>query len=525
MKSFGNKKLTLLFLFLFLLPLAAINSSEVEFHLFPNEFSLGEHAKLEVRAHGDKIFRTTQTNIKQNGVRIRFSGSGTETQIINFKVSKSQILNFYVDTESEGTFYLPEISVEYDNKIYKSPPIQFKVSKKSRNSQNQFFNPFPFEDFETPTEGSPEVVFHTNKSIFYKGEPIVGYFVLYYNGYRQPFLERDPNQSISFPYFLSETLRQVSVQIEPEVQRNNTLKKTLVYDKEIYGLTPIKSGRFQIGRTKFISGDSLRFNSLQETVDTTPATVTVLNLPTSQPETFTGAIGNFQLKLTNFPKEVHRGETVYFEITIEGEGGHEGIKPSDDSKTKYQLISQTRNKTFRKLESGEYGFYSVVRFLYGHQVADEEKLQLGPYQFTYFSLKDSRYKTLSLQFPNLPILSEKKKEPKEKLDHTTNSKAPSIFILVFLAVFGTLSYLGYRKYRLNLQANEFVDMVQNFGKKRNVFLVDYLEKKGITEENIQLLSNLIERGDKETPKKTFLSLSKFEKTKVLKLTKQLKTKE
>ncbi|MCW7490551.1 BatD family protein [Leptospira meyeri] len=523
MKSFGNKSRTLLFLFLF--PLATIDSSEVEFLFSPNEFSLGEHAKLEVRAHGDKVFRAVQTNIKQNGVRIRFSGSGTETQIINFKVSKSQILNFYVDTESEGTFHLPEVLVEYDNKTFKSPPIQFKVSKKSRHSQNQFFNPFPFEDFEAPSEGSPEVAFHTNKTVFYKGEPIVGYFVLYYDGYRQPFLERDPNQSISFPYFLSETLRQVSVQIEPEVKRNNHLKKTLVYEKEIYGLTPVKSGKFQIGKTKFISGDSLRFNSLQETVDTTPATVTVLNLPSNQPESFTGAIGNFQLKLTNFPKEVRKAETVYFEITIEGEGGHEGIKPWQESKMKYQLVSQTRNKTFRKLESGEYGFYSIVRFLYGYQVREGEKLQLEPYQFSYFSLKNSQYKTLSLQFPTLPILAEKGKEPKQKSNQTTNSKAPSIFPLVFLAVLGTLSYLGYRKYRLNRQANEFVDMVQNFGKKRNIFLVDYLEKRGITPESIQLLSNLIERVDKETPKKTFLSLSKFDKTKVLKLTNQLKTKE
>ncbi|PJZ83328.1 BatD family protein [Leptospira harrisiae] len=523
MKNFGKIGHILILFYLF--PFAAILPSDVEFHFYPNEFSLGENAKLEVRAHGDKVFRAIQTNIKQNGVRIRFSGSGTETQIINFKVSKAQILNFYVDTETEGTFQLPEVTVEYDNRKYQSPPIQFKVSKRSKHSQNQFFNPFQLEENEIPSEGSPEVVFHTNKNVFYKGEPIVGYFVLYYNGYRQPFLERDPNQSISFPYFLSETLRQVSVQIEPEVQRKNVLKKTLVYDKEIYGLTPIKSGKFKIGKTKFIAGDSLRFNSLQETVNSMPATVTVLNLPPNPPIGFSGAIGNFQLNLTNFPKEVNKGETAYFEITIEGEGGYEGIAPSPESKTEYQLISQSRTKTFKKLDSGDYGFYSVVRFSYGYQVNQTNKLQLEPYRFSFFSLKESTYKTLSIQFPTLQILSEKKKELKKESTPTATPNPPSIFVLVFLAVFGILSYLGYRKYRLNQKVKEFADMVQSFGKKRNIFLADYLKRQGLAEDGIQFLIFLVEKSDTETPKKTFLSLSKTDKTKVFKIAKQLNTKE
>lgn len=522
MKNFGKLNL---FLFFCIIPFRTIFASDVEFQFFPNEFSLGEHAKLEVRAHGEKPFRTLQTNIKQNGVRVRFVGSGTETQIINFKVSKSQILNFYVDTESEGTFKLPEISVEYDNKTYSSPPTQFKVSKKSKHSQNQFFNPFPIEIDEMPSDESPEVSFHTNKSVFYKGEPIVGYYVLYYNGYRQPFLERDPNQSISFPYFLSETLRQVSVQIEPEVLRNNSLKKTLVYDKEIYGLTAIKSGRFQIGKTKFISGDSLRFNSLQETVNTTPATVTVLNLPPNQPKEFSGAIGNFKLNLTNFPKTVHQGETAYYEITIEGEGGHEGINPIPQSDPKNQLISQTKNKTFRKLDSGDYGFYSVVKFLYGYQIQSKGNLQLSPYQFSFFSLRENQYKTLSIQFPEISILPEKKRELQVPPQKSNLPNPPSIFLLVFLAVFGVFSYLGYKRYTFTKQSREFLEMVQSFGKKRNVFLADYLEKNGISKEASNYLINLLGDLDIHTIEKTFHNLSKPERTKVILIKKQLKIKE
>ncbi|TGN08815.1 BatD family protein [Leptospira bandrabouensis] len=523
MKNSG--KPLLLFFLIYFIPFTKVISSDVEFNLYPNEFSLGEHAKLEVRARGDKPFRALQTNIKQNGVRIQFSGSGTETQIINFKVSKSQILNFYVSTEAEGSFKLPEISVEYDHKTYSSPPISFKVSKKSKQSQNQWFNPFPFEMEEDVTPESPEVSFHTNKSVFYKGEPIVGYFVLYYNGYRQPFLERDPNQSISYPYFLSETLKQVSVQIEPEVLRNNQLKKTLVYDKEIYGLTGIKAGRFQIGKTKFITGDSLRFNSLQETVNTNPATVTVLELPPGKPKEFTGAIGNFKLNLTEFPKTVHRGETLYYEVTVEGEGGYEGITPFSIPNSKVQVISQKRTKTFKKLDSGEYGFYSVVKFLFGHQTDLPGKLQLEPYRFSFFSLNEKQYKSLVLTFPEISVLPEKKKSLEAKKSDSKSESGPSIIVLVLIAVFGILSYVGYKRYSISRQSKMFSEMIQSFGKKRNVFLADYLEKKGIQNDDNQFLVNLLNDSDKLTPEKTFKNLSNQEKTKVLVLKKQLQNKE
>ncbi|TGL41338.1 BatD family protein [Leptospira perdikensis] len=523
MKSSG--KLIFLIIPFCFIPFSNLISSDVEFHFHPNEFSLGEYAKLEVRAHGEKPFRTIQTNIKQNGVRVRFVGSGTETQIINFKVSRSQILNFYVDTESEGIFKLPEVTVEYDNKTYTSPATQFKVSKRSKHSQNQFFNPFPIEIDEEPTDESPEVFFHTNKSVFYKGEPIVGYYVLYYNGYRQPFLERDPNQSISFPYFLSETLRQVSVQIEPEVVRNNVMKKTLVYDKEIYGLTAIKSGKFQIGKTKFISGDSLRFNSLQETVNTTPATVTVLDLPPNNSKEFTGAIGNFKLNLTNFPKEIHLGETAYFEITIEGEGGHEGITPLKQLDSKVQLISQTRNKTFRKLDSGEYGFYSVVKFLYGYQIGSTDKVTLDPYLFRFFSLQENQYKTIAIKFPDLPVLPEIKRNSQDSTMNRKSQTLPSISLLVLLAVLGVLSYVGYKRYTFRKQTLKLIKMMQSFGKKRNFFLADYLEKKEISKEDIQFIVTLLGNFDLETLEKSFQNLSKQEKSRAVIIAKQLETKE
>ncbi|TGM06543.1 BatD family protein [Leptospira jelokensis] len=523
MKNFG-KNLSLILIFISF-PFSQILPNEVEFYFHPDEFSLGEYAKLEIKAFGDKPFRVLQTSLKQNGVRVRYVGSGTETQIINLKVTKSQIINYYVDTETEGSFQLPEITVEYDQQKYTSPPIKFKVSKKTKHNPNGFMNPFPFEFDDNDTNEIPEVAFHTNKSVFYKGEPIVGYFVLYYSHYRQPFLERDPNHSISFPFFLSETLRQVSVQIEPEVLRNNTPKKTMVFAKEIYGLTALKSGTFTLGKTKFITGDSLRFNSIQETIETNPTKVMVLDLPNKSPKGFTGAIGNFKLKFISTPKQVYEGETAYFEVNIEGEGGFEGIKPMDFSNAKIKCISQTKSKTFQQLDSGEYGFYSKVKFLYSYQVLNQKKEIIEPYRFSFFSLSEKKYTTLELPFPEFQIL------PKRNLNLETipqNTKVNlewPFFTLVLLAIFGIFSYIGFKKYSFHLEIQTFVATVESFGKKRGFFLTEYLTKQGIPSSDSEWFTQILESDPNSDLQGLYKGLSSKDRTKVLTITKKIQPKE
>ncbi|MCW7473144.1 BatD family protein [Leptospira levettii] len=521
MRNFG--KLIPLVCFIFFATITNIYSADVEFFFHPNEFSLGEFAKLEVKAYGDKPFRTLQTNVKRNGVRIRYVGSGTETQIVNFKVSKSQIINFYVDTEQEGNFQLPEITVEYAGKQYSSPPFEFKVSKKTKNPPNSFFKSFPFDLDEPTTEENPEVSFHTNKSVFYKGEPIVGYFVLYYDQYRQPFLERDPNQSISFPFFLSETLRQVTVQIEPEVVRNNVPKKTLVFAKEIYGLTALRSGSFLLGKTKFITGDSLRFNSLQQTIDTKPAKVIVLDLPKNSPLDFSGAIGNFKMYILNSPKQVYVGETAYIEIMIEGEGGFEGISPMVFSNPKIKCISQSKVKNFQQLESGEYGFHSKVKLLYGYQIEKISKENVEPIRFSFFSLAEKKYKTISINFPEFQIL------PKRKIDNLIPPKKEKLqlelpfFSLVLLAVLGIFGYVALKKYKLNVETNSFVRMVESFGRKRDFFLLEHLENRGVSKSDSIWLTELI--SDHTDPSHLYKQLSKKDQMKALNIANTLKPKE
>ena len=63
MRNSGKSKFFLLYFLI--ASITKLYSTEVEFFFHPNEFSIGEVAKLEVKAYGDKPFRTLQTNVKK----------------------------------------------------------------------------------------------------------------------------------------------------------------------------------------------------------------------------------------------------------------------------------------------------------------------------------------------------------------------------------------------------------------------------------------------------------------------------
>ncbi|MCZ8343722.1 MAG: BatD family protein [Leptospira sp.] len=503
MKSFGK-----LLLFLFLVCINSIYAAEVEFYFYPNEFAVGEQAKLEVKAFGDKPFKTNISNLQKNGIQIRFLGSGTETQIINFRVSKSQILNFSVVAEKEGNFNLPEISVSYDNKIYTSPPIDFKVVGKLNTRGRDFFSPF-ISDADTETI-SPEVAFHTNKSQAYVGEPIVGYYVLYYNQYRHPYFERDPNQPISFPFFLSDTLKQVTVQIEPLVNRNGHERNTLVYEKEIYALTSLKPGNFTLGSTKFIVGDSLKFLSNEEGYEVTPQTVVILDLPKPAPKNYKGAIGNYTIQYVNLPSEAYQKDRLYFEIGVSGEGGGEGIFPEiEPTNPSIRLVSERRSRSFQKLSKGNFGFFAKTIFLFSMPTGEENEITTPKVSLPFFSLESKKYIKIELLPRTIKLIP----KPLRKEIHQNQTSVPFTTIAFYFFVMFSIFFIGFglrRFYLYKKRQSKFVDWNLWIGKKRGIFLRDYLLKRGYEKTQVDYLVQLKDNYPNSDYKDMIQSLSKTE---------------
>jgi len=485
MKNFGN--LGLLFLFCVYLPIASLFSEEAGFRLSQDTISQGESLELIIRLSGDKELKLLKNIYEENGVRAVYSGSGSETQIVNFKVSKSQILKFQILTDKLGNHKVPRIQVLTGTDVITCPELYFEVTARTKTNKRKgngsFFDEIFGDTQQEEKVESPEVKFHTNKQKVYLGEPIVGYYVLYYKGYRQAYLERDPNQSISFPFFLAETLKQVAVQIDPTVIRNGSEKNTLVFEKEIYGLTPLKSGSFTIGSTNFIVGDSMRFGALQESVPVQTEKITVLELPKGKPSHFNGAIGDYSIIADFQNTEIKLGQTFYFKIKVSGSGGGVGLDQPLPLIQGLHFLSQQKFKTFRQLTNGEYGFYSEIEYLYSFEPTSLGKKSLGPGTIHFFSPSLQFYQTKSLILPDISVLPNHL--PKQSDYGNTTEKRDTdrtdIYYLIWFAAFGIFFSLG-TKIVLQKRENTKTALMlldQKLGSKQNQILSDYLIKKGI----------------------------------------------
>ncbi|WP_167837231.1 BatD family protein [Leptospira kobayashii] len=498
MKSFGSIKF--FFLVFVYFPVVPLFSEEVSFRLSQNLVTKGESLELEIRLSGDKSLKLIRNSYEENGVKAVYSGSGSETQIINFKVSRSKIIKFRILADKTGKNKVPPVQVSVENDIVTCPELYFTVESKPPSNRRKGNGSLFDRIFGDPSEEdekteSPEVVFHTNKQKVYIGEPIVGYYVLYYRGYRQAYLERDPNQSISFPFFLAETLKQVTVQIDPMVVRNGKEKNTLVFEKEIYGLTPLKSGNFTIGSTNFVVGDSMRFGAFQESIPVHTERITVLELPKGKPPGYKGAIGDYHLLADYQNAEIKLGETFYFKIKVSGSGGGDGLDhPLESRKEGLHFLSSQKSKTFRQLSTGEYGFYSEIEYLYSFEPRSLGKTSIGEATIHFFSPSSQSYQTKTLTLPDISVLPNTLSKQSDSWKATKKANAdwtgnPYLIWFVVLSIFvGVGTTIVFRRQEDTKSGLIILD--QRIGSKKNQILNDYLIKKGVVPKDAEKIVEL-----------------------------------
>lgn len=501
MKNFGNLPifgiLNLVFFCTF-----PILGDEVSFQLNANTMEVGDILILEVKHTGDKELKPKENRYQSKDVQVYYIGNSYETQIINFKVSKSQVLKYQISTNKIGSHSIPTVQVLVNNQLINSPELKFsavaKTNKKTPLPSQDFFSNI-FGETQTDIEVSPpEVIFHTSKSTCYVGEPIIGYYILYYNQMKQPFLERDPNQSISFPFFLSETLDQVTIQIDPVVQRDGIEKRTLVYGKEIYGLTPLRVGTYTLGATYFIVGDSLRFGAGHDAVKISPQTVRVSPLPSGAPKSFDGAIGEYDISAKVNPQKIHLGETYYFAIRVFGEGVGIGI---DDPLKEYtsikggnlHFIRKEKSKQFQRLADGTFGFYATIDFFYSIVTNKEGYLELPSASIVYFSPKTANYESKTANIPSIFIHPKRDVSTSKKVETLSTFDYQSLPIVwIILIGFMTIAtWYAFKIFSQNLKVRESMILLNGkIGTKKGVILKDYLIRNGVSESNATALIEL-----------------------------------
>ncbi|MBF3376402.1 BatD family protein [Leptospira borgpetersenii] len=503
----------------FLFWVGSLAAEETKFYVTRNTFHLGEESYAVFEMDMDSRASIPQNSFSNGDISVFYAGSEENTTIINFQVFRKRLLKFRIKASRQGVFTLPPVSIEVNGKKFVSDPLQIQVLERSKTVRRggSFFDRFfQFEEEDLPENADLKVIFQTSKKEAWIGEPIIGYFTLYYRDVRKPYFDRNPADSIQFPYFRSEVLSGVAVKVPDQVLYEGNIYDIAVYNKEIYSLVPLRAGEFHLGKTTFSLEGQLQSYFDMKTVTTTPSRIRVKELPKFEGN-FSGGIGEFKarVKIENDLNTIKTGDTLYLSVVIEGEGNLSSVteplaacKEEKNCSSEFTLYDTSKSWKFTELKTGGYGFYSVARFEYGIPMETVGVWRQEPMDFVYFNPDSGSYKTISLQIPSVNV-ARAKKEFKGAESSSSNSEEGKIRILFFAFGFLSVVIVAIWFYVQKLDSTFFISLPILFpvfgvpilkeldlqmGSKRGFVLRQFLLSKGISETDVSFLMEIFGVG-------------------------------
>lgn len=484
-----------------LFPLAII-ADPIEFRISSAEVGINEPLIIEAISNSGAVPKPVRKKFELGKVTAIYTGIQTETKIINFKTSSSTILRFTIQHSQPGVYSIPPIQVEENGQVYQIPNQKFTVTKKQYQPPSNLLNRFFSGNESELTSGldteSSHVKFHTSKSQIYLGEPIIGYFVFYNKKIRKPFFERNPNESISFPFFTSTLLSGVKInypeQVELEFNGKTDKYFTNPYNREIFALTPIKVGNFKIGKTKFDFTNSQRIHFYTHTIDSTPKDIEVKPLPKGAPKSFTGEVGEYDMQVNLSKEKIVQGNPWSFSIEVKGVGLCNNFKDPilkalpKNFPGKIELLGSKRNQKFTEIGNQEYGFQCSIHFEYSLFL--ESDTSAFPIEISFFNARKSSYETIRKEIPELHIKKfsangslQSEQDVYDFSDQKANSKL-RIYLILFSTAFSLgLVYYFVKKFKFSHSQNQkqYLLRIQNIaGQKTGILLEKILLERGFS---------------------------------------------
>ncbi|OMI16360.1 aerotolerance regulator BatD [Leptospira weilii serovar Heyan] len=506
----------------FLFWAGSLAAEETKFYVTRNTFHLGEESYAVFEMDMDSRVSIPQNSFSSGDISVFYAGSEQNTTIVNFQVFRKKLLKFRIKASRQGVFTLPRMSIEVNGKKFVSDPLQIQVLERSKTTRRggSFFDRFfQFEEEDLPENADLKVIFQTSKKEAWIGEPIIGYFTLYYRDVRKPYFDRNPADSIQFPYFRSEVLSGVAVKVPDQVLYERNIYDVAVYNKEIYSLVPLRAGEFDLGKTTFSLEGQLQSYFDMKTVTTTASRIRVKELPKFEGN-FSGGVGEFKarVKIENDPNTVETGSTLYLSVVIEGEGNLSSVteplstcKEEKDCSSEFTLYDTSKSWKFTELKNGGYGFYSVARFEYGIPMETVGVWRQKPRDFVFFNPDSGSYKTISLQIPSVNVLpsTRMKKDSKSAGSSSSIAEKRKVQILFFLFGFLFVTIVAIWFHVRKSDSTFLISLPILFpifgvpilkeldlqmGSKRGFVLRQFLLSKGISETDVSFLVEISGAG-------------------------------
>ena len=382
-----------LFVYISFLFFLNISYSQVKFEAEVSKAKLGLNENLRVdfkmNKDGDNFSPPSF-----NGFRVVGGpNQSVSNSWINGVRTFSKTYSYFLTPEKKGNYTIGQASIEIDGDIYKTLPVKVQVTEAVESSLSPGS---PSSVVDDDIELSIEI----SKSNPYLNEPISVEFKLLFNP-KINVTNLGEIDNPEFKNFWSQNIKIPRLEIKStsyKGQRYNyvTWKKALLFpqkagDLEILPLTLDVTIDVPTNRRDFF-GNTI-YTQTSKKVASKKRVIKVKNFPENgKPESFNGAVGNFDISLNSSKSQLKATESFQLEFKVNGNGNlklfslPEIIVPS--SLEKYTPEFKEKINTSLSGMNGEISnVYTIVPQYQG-------KYPIPPVEFSFFNPKTEQYVTL-----------------------------------------------------------------------------------------------------------------------------------
>ena len=314
---------------------------------------------------------------------------------VNGRSSFEKIYSYFLLPNQKGALVIKQAAIEYNGQIYKTSPIKINVTAATEQPRDP-------ADPQISAEGNLYLVADVSKTNPYINEPITVVYKLYFNNIgitnsnevNKPKYNDFWSQNIEIKRFVAE-----EGMFKGEQFRFIVLKKIVLYPQKSGKLVieplaldidvQLPSNRRDMFGRMIVTDGTKRVSAGSKTINVKP-------LPEAgKPEDFSGAVGNFDFKVTPTKTDLKNGESLDLVVSVTGKGNLKLFSlPKPVAPNALEMYDAVHTEQVNTPLSGMAGkisdSYTIVPQFKGNY-------PIKPLKFTYFDLGSQTYKTLSSQ--------------------------------------------------------------------------------------------------------------------------------
>ena len=376
-----------------------ILSSQVKFDVSVSKSKLGLNERFRV----DFVMNQNGDNFSppkfENFQIIGGPNQSIKTSYVNGERNFSKTYSYFLKPLKKGRLKISQASIEIDNEIYKSLPIEVLITdsvKQPSDAVTQYYNDDDIELRALISKGSP-----------FLNEPITVVYKLYY---KAPINISDARETETpkFKDFWSQTIKIPELKVQREVYKGQNYnvvewRKVVLYPQRVGELeiSPLSLNLvLDVPTDKRDFFGNVIYDQTSQLISTGMRRINVKSLPNQgKPDSFSGAVGEFEFDVILNKNSLRATESFQAELKVKGSGNLKLFDlPNILVPNSMELFDPEREELINTNLSGMSGsisklFTIIPRFQGNFPIEEVE--------FSYFNPETEKYKIL--KSPRLTI--------------------------------------------------------------------------------------------------------------------------